>query len=152
MASPAVPRLAVPHLVVALALLAGGCAAKAPSNAAPGPAPKAPSSAGAGTSATGGTGTATASPTGPGVRTVVVSVRGNQVSPAPSRVNLATGQTLRVVVTSDRDDTVHAHGFDVEKPLLAGRPTTLLLTGGAPGQYEVETHHLGLRLLVVLVR
>ncbi len=139
MTSPALTGLAC-----VMALLAGGCAAQAPSGATVGP---------GATASTTFTGDArTPSRTQAPVRTLVVSVRGNQVSPAPSRVSLARGQTLRVVITSDRDDTVHAHGFDVEKPLVAARPTTLLLTGGAPGQYEIETHHLGLRLLVVLVR
>lgn len=143
MAGPALRSLAV-----ALALLTGGCAAKAPADATATPTPPSSTTGPAGTS--GGTGTP--SRTEAPMRTLVVTVRGNQVSPAPSRVNLATGRSLRVVVTSDRNDTVHAHGFDVEKPLVAGRPTTLILTGSAPGQYEIETHHLGLRLLVVLVR
>ena len=135
-------RPAVTGLAMVVALLAGGCAAQVP--------------AGSATSTTSpagrASGTGTPSASEPVVRTLAITVRGNQVTPAPSRVTITRGQSLRVLVTSDRNDTVHAHGFDVEEPLVAGRPTTLLLTGGAPGQYEIETHHLSLRLLVVLVR
>ena len=77
---------------------------------------------------------------------------GRQVTPAPARVDLATGARLRLVITVDHDDEVHVHGFDVEREVTAGKPVTLDLTGGEPGLYEVETHHPSLRLLQVLVR
>lgn len=83
---------------------------------------------------------------------MVITITGRKVDPAPSTVTLAVGQSLTLVVTSDHDDTLHAHGFDVEKALVAGRPTTVTLTGKAPGSYEVETHDPELRLLVVDVQ
>jgi len=79
-------------------------------------------------------------------------VAGKQVTPAPSRVDLAPGEQLRLVVTIDHDDEIHAHGFEIEREATAGQPVTLDLTGGEPGLYEVETHHPALRLLQVLVR
>ena len=77
---------------------------------------------------------------------------GKKVTPAPSRVDLAQGERLRLVVTVDHDDEIHAHGFDIEREATAGRPVTLDLTGAEPGLYEVETHEPALRLLQVLVR
>jgi hypothetical protein len=67
-------------------------------------------------------------------------------------VDLQVGETLTLVVTSDHDDELHAHGFDVETKLVAGAPTTIPLTGKQPGLYEVETHETPLRLLMVAVR
>jgi len=96
-------------------------------------------------------GTAGASPTGDG-RTLEVTVTGRQVDPPPGQVDLAVGETLRLVVTSDRDSEVHAHGFEVEAPVPAGVPTTIELTGSAPGVYEVELHDPDLLLLQVAVR
>ena len=78
-------------------------------------------------------------------------MNGKQVTPAPSRVKIAPGETLRLVVTADHDDELHAHGFEVEKELKAGVPTTVDLTTDQPGLYEVETHHPELRLLQVQV-
>jgi plastocyanin len=79
-------------------------------------------------------------------------VTGKKVSPAPATVDLAVGETLTLVVTSDHADELHVHGFEVEAALEAGRPTSVTLTGKAPGVYEVETHDPALRLLKIAVR
>ncbi len=79
-------------------------------------------------------------------------MRGKDVTPAPDVVSIRRGQTLRLVVTSDHDDQLHAHGFGVEEQLVAGQPRRLDLRGAEPGQYEIETHEPPLRLLVVQVR
>ena len=86
------------------------------------------------------------------VKRLEVTVTGTTVTPAPAQVDLSIGSTLELVVTSDHDDEVHAHGFDVEAALEAGTPTTLHLTGTEPGVYEVETHEPALTLLTVAVR
>jgi hypothetical protein len=79
-------------------------------------------------------------------------VRGRTVTPAPAQVELPIGQTLTLVVTSDHDDELHAHGFEVEVPLKAGVPTSVTLTGKEAGVFEVETHEPALTLLTVAVR
>lgn len=86
------------------------------------------------------------------VRTIEISVKGSTVTPAPQQVELGAGQTLELIVTSDHDDALHAHGFEVEAQLKTGVPTALRLTGGEPGVYEVETHDPALTLLTVAVR
>ena len=85
-------------------------------------------------------------------RTLSVLVRGKQVSPAPSTVDVAVGQSLTLTVTSDHADELHIHGFDVEEELSAGKPVTVTITGKQPGTYEVETHHPELLLLKIAVR
>ena len=87
-----------------------------------------------------------------GAKTMQVSIKGKQVTPAPGSVPLKVGQTLRLVVTSDHDDELHAHGFDKEIEIKAGQPATLDLVTTVPGTYEVETHHPPLRLLKVVVQ
>ncbi|HEU4998290.1 MAG TPA: hypothetical protein VFT68_05040 [Lapillicoccus sp.] len=77
---------------------------------------------------------------------------GRTVTPAPAQVDLPVGQTLTITVTSDHNDELHAHGFDVEVPLKAGVPTSITLTGKEPGVFEVETHEPSLTLLTVAVR
>jgi len=79
-------------------------------------------------------------------------VTGSTITPAPAQVDLPVGQTLTLVVTSDHDDQLHAHGFEVEEDIKAGVPATIALTGKDTGVYEVELHHPALTLLTVAVR
>jgi hypothetical protein len=83
---------------------------------------------------------------------VNVSVRDGKVAPKPHRVDVAQGATVRLQVTSDVDDVLHVHGFDVEEPLEAGRTTMVELTADQPGVFEVETHETELELLQLEVR
>jgi plastocyanin len=85
-------------------------------------------------------------------RTIRITITGKQVSPAPTTVDLAVGEKLTLVVTSDHADELHLHGFDVEDKLTAGAATTVTVTGKEPGVYEVETHEPALRLLKIAVR
>lgn len=80
-----------------------------------------------------------------------VTINGKSVTPSPANVDLPLGTTFRLVVTSDHDDEVHAHGFDKEVTIKAGVPTTLNLTATTPGVYEIETHHPPLTLLHLVV-
>ena len=88
----------------------------------------------------------------PDVRTIEVAVSDGTVSPPPSQVDLAVGEALRLVVTSDTDSEVDAHGFDVIEPAPAGTPIVMELRGTAPGLYDVELHDPDLLLLQVAVR
>lgn len=74
------------------------------------------------------------------------------MTPAPAQHDLPVGATLELTVTSDHDDELHAHGFEVETPLKAGVPATVRLTASVAGSYEVETHDPALTLLTVAVR
>ena len=100
-----------------------------------------------------GTGAPVASAGGSGsVKRLQVTIAGTTVTPAPAQVELPVGSTLELVVTSDHDDELHAHGFEQEAQLKAGRPTTLRLTAKDAGLYPVETHDPELTLLTVAVR
>lgn len=88
----------------------------------------------------------------PAGRTIKVTIAGKKVSPAPTTVDLEIGEKLTLVITSDHDDELHAHGFDVEGHLRAGTPSTVTLTGTQAGLYEVETHEPPLRLMMIAVR
>ena len=88
----------------------------------------------------------------PASRRVDITVRGKQVTPAPAMVSIATGESLTITVTSDHDDELHAHGFNIEEAIKAGRPLTITVKGALPGVYDIELHHPELRLLQVAVR
>lgn len=135
----------VPYAVLVLAL-AGASACDDGSTPSE---PVAPSPAAQSAGASTGASTGASSDS---VRTIEVSISGRTVTPAPAQVDLAIGESLRLVVTSDRANELHAHGFEAEAALGAGTPTTVTLVGKEAGVFEVETHDPALTLLTVAVR
>jgi hypothetical protein len=126
-------------IVAALGLaVVAACGGSTPSSGSGTPGASASPSGGASGTATG--------------RTLAVTVTGKQVTPAPATVDLAVGESLALTVTSDHDDQLHAHGFEIERDVTAGVPTTVVLKGAEPGLYDVEMHHPELKLLSVAVR
>ena len=98
------------------------------------------------------TSSATPSSSKPTGRRMDVTVQGKKVTPAPATVKLAVGESLTVVVTSDHDDQLHAHGFNnLEKDVKAGKPLVVTVTGAQTGVFEFELHHPELRLFQVAV-
>ena len=77
---------------------------------------------------------------------------GKQVVPRPATVNIAVGEALTIAITSDHDDTLHAHAFNIEQAVRAGQRLEITVKGTEPGVYEVELHDPELRLLQVAVR
>lgn len=130
--------------VAAVALATAGCAQAADESRTPSARP-APAPTTSGTTAAGPSTTSA-------VRTLEVEVSDGRVTPAPSQVDLGVGETLRLVVTSDRDSEVHGHGFEVDAPVPAGEPTSIELVGETPGVFEVELHDPDLLLLQIAVR
>ena len=83
---------------------------------------------------------------------VTVAVSDGKVKPKPHRVAVPLGSKVRLQVTSDVDDELHVHGFDIEEPLEAGRTTMVEFTADQQGVFEIETHETELELLQLAVR
>lgn len=88
----------------------------------------------------------------PSVRRIDVTVTGKQVQPQPGTVNIAVGESLTIAVTSDQNNTLHAHGFEIAKPVTAGQQMETTVKGARPGVYDFELHDPELRLFQVAVR
>jgi plastocyanin len=83
---------------------------------------------------------------------IVVSVKDGKVSPKAHRVKVAVGSSVRILVSSDVDDEVHVHGYDIEREISAGQSSTIEFTADQTGIFEVETHESGLLLLQLQVQ
>jgi len=83
---------------------------------------------------------------------IVVSVKDGKVSPKAHRVKLAEGSQVQLLVSSDVDDEVHVHGYDIEKEVAAGQSVTIDFTANQTGVFEVETHESDLLLLQLQVQ
>jgi hypothetical protein len=83
---------------------------------------------------------------------ISVSVADGKVTPKPRRVEVDQDSQVRLLVTSDVDDELHIHGYDIEAELEAGRPTTVEFAATQQGLFELETHETELELLQLEVR
>lgn len=154
----AVPNPGISGLVAlscAGGLLLAGCASGSSGGSV------SPSRASGTTGATAATGsssaTSTAAPGSPSEPVddaveIVVSVRGGKVRPPLQRVKIDQGSEVRLILTSDVDDQVHVHGYDLGAELAAGRAVTVEFTADQAGLVEVETHESGLTLVQLEVR
>ena len=83
---------------------------------------------------------------------VRVSVTDGRVKPSPRRIEVEKDSQVRLLVTSDVDDELHVHGYEIEAELEAGRPTTVEFAADQNGLFGVETHESELELLQLEVR
>jgi hypothetical protein len=81
-----------------------------------------------------------------------ITVTGSKVSPPPSTLDVKAGCEVRLVVTADRTSEVHVHVVELEKPITAGQPATIVFTPSQQGVYEVELHDPDLLLVKLAVR
>jgi plastocyanin len=84
-----------------------------------------------------------------------VTVSGKTVSGVPTRVTLAPGEKVTLVVTADRTSELHVHAADpeVETHTQRGQAVTVPFNAKKePGLYEVEMHDPDLLLFQVQVK
>jgi hypothetical protein len=74
------------------------------------------------------------------------TVAGGRVAEGGGRQRVPLGSTVALLVTSDVDEEIHLHGYDVEIPVVAGETALLEFTADIPGVFEVELHGSGLRI------
>lgn len=72
--------------------------------------------------------------------TLVITLANGGVSPNAEVIHVGVGATVTMKITTDRDDIIHVHGFDMEVPVKAGTTTEKSFVANAIGRVEVETH------------
>ncbi|MDG4787969.1 hypothetical protein O7626_18830 [Micromonospora sp. WMMD1102] len=100
----------------------------------------------------GPTGCGDGEPAATGTETVTVTIADGTVSPAPGRIEVDRGQTVRITTTSDVADMVHVHGYDKSVNLQPGVAGTVEFVADRDGLFEVETHGQELQLFQLVVR
>ena len=117
--------------------------------AGPGEPSATPSAPAATPSATAGPSTAaSAAP----AHTLVITLAKGKVEPNGERINLNRGDTVRLEITSDRDDEIHVHGVDKSVEVKAGKRASADFVVEQTGRYEIESHHPELLIAVLQVR
>ena len=77
--------------------------------------------------------------------TINLKVTGSSVSPANRKA--VKGQKVTMVITTDKDEEVHLHGYDIHFDCKAYQPVSKTFTADKTGSFEVEIEdtstHLG---------
>lgn len=95
---------------------------------------------------------AASSPTAADQQVIRVNVTAGQVTPAPAPVEVPLGSTVVIELTSDVDDEIHVHGYDLTAPVAAGQPSRFEVKATIAGQFEVELHNDELQLFTLRVQ
>lgn len=86
------------------------------------------------------------------VTVVEIVIADGEVVGGPARTEVDLGDTVRFDVTSDTDDHVHVHGYDLFADVEAGGTAELEFTADIPGQFEVELEDAGFGIAELVVR
>ena len=107
-----------------------------------------------GTAACGGeSGTdGTEDPTSSTTTSVDVTIEGGTVEPNGKRIDVAKGEPLELVVTSDAPGTMHVHSTPEQELSFEAGTTTLEFTIDQPGVVDVELHDPETTVLQLEVR
>ena len=69
-----------------------------------------------------------------------ISVKGGVVVGDVQSIEVAKGDTVRIVVTSDTADEIHLHGYDIEREAEPGKPARFRFEADVEGAFELESH------------
>lgn len=58
-----------------------------------------------------------------------------------SDIRVVRGQSVRLIVHSDRVDELHVHGYELRTAVSPGIPAELLFVAAIAGRFEIELHH-----------
>jgi hypothetical protein len=80
-----------------------------------------------------------------------ITLTSGQPKGGVEEIEVQSGEAIAFEVTSDVDDEVHMHGYDIEKPLPAGKTVRFEVPADIEGVFEVESHDFGTQIAEVSV-
>jgi hypothetical protein len=90
------------------------------------------------TSKTGGQGANGQAAPGPKLEEIVL--RGGKPEGGVRSIRVTKNDSVRLVVSSDAEDLVHLHGYDIEKKVAPGKPAQFQFKADIEGVFEIESH------------
>lgn len=84
-------------------------------------------------------------------KVVELKVQHGRLVFGPELIKLSEGDKITLRVTSDTDDEMHLHGYNLHLNLTAGQTGELSLTANRSGRFEYELHHAHTALGVIEV-
>jgi hypothetical protein len=89
-------------------------------------------------------------PAGP--KTFRIALKGHNPVGGRKTIQLTKGDSALLVVTSDGKDTVHLHGWNIEREVTPAKPGRFAFKAKNEGAYELESHTINQKLATIQVR
>jgi hypothetical protein len=89
-------------------------------------------------------------PAGP--QTFRIALKDHKIASGPKTIKLTKGDRALLVVSSDGKDTVHLHGWNIEREVTPAKPGRFAFTAKNEGAYELESHTTEQKLATVQVQ
>ena len=74
---------------------------------------------------------------------VEVRLRGRRPAGGVQAIEVEAGEQVRLAVLSDAPDSIHVHGYELERAAAPRRPAVFRFTADLEGDFEVESHAAG---------
>jgi FtsP/CotA-like multicopper oxidase with cupredoxin domain len=69
-----------------------------------------------------------------------IAIAGGVVEGGAKTIEVARGDTVRIVVRADAPDEIHLHGYDITRNAAPGAPARFKFKADAEGAFEIESH------------
>jgi heme/copper-type cytochrome/quinol oxidase subunit 2 len=69
-----------------------------------------------------------------------IAIKGTEVQGGVKTITVKKGDPVRIVVTVDKPNTFHLHGFDIERQAAPGKPARFDFKANIEGEFELESH------------
>ncbi len=83
--------------------------------------------------------------------TVTAAVVDGAVATDEDRVDAATGDIVMVMISSDTDDQVHVHGYNLFADVADGEDAMIVFEADTPGRFEIELESSGLFIAELVI-
>ena len=67
-------------------------------------------------------------------------------------IKVKKGDRVLIVVSSDKPETVHLHGYEIEREITPSKPGRFAFTAKNEGAYELESHTTEKKLATLQVQ
>ena len=71
---------------------------------------------------------------------IAITVKKGRPVGGIKRPSVKKGKVVRFVLTIDKGEEVHLHGYDIERKVVKGKKVVLQFTAKLPGRFELELH------------
>ena len=92
------------------------------------------------TTTSGGPTATTPSPPPPKPKPVVITLKDHAPVGGKKKLTAKKGDQVEFTVVTDTDDSIHLHGYDIEKEAKAGKPAKFSFKANIEGLFEIESH------------